>query len=432
MGGLLCPVVCAIQRLWRRFACLVLALGLILTLVSRDAIPPSQYFFYRLGMIVAGYQFNLTAWEWQSVADKARQMLAREAGTLSPSEQEARVRAFFALTQRIQEVEGELERVYSAPPRDRGMEALTLQKELDALRGQQVREQGVVEAILEAQVREVLREEGFAVGSVVWPFVAFRLAQPPTYLIVSPREVISRRATAELLPSLGLAERESLEGTIDDALGVSSLVDDLGGLSAFPTIVLFTSSLLYTVDTVAHEWAHLYLFFTPLGSRYGESGDLTTMNETAASVVGEEVARKVMLHHYPDLAPPPAVLPDEDASSLMLPGEESAFDYNRVMRQTRLQVDRLLADGRVTEASTYMESQRQLLVEHGYYLRKLNQAYFAFHGAYATSPASVDPIGPQMRRLRLSSPSLRAFLESVSEMRGYADLQRSLHQLGDG
>ncbi|MEA3345501.1 MAG: hypothetical protein U9Q78_04550, partial [Chloroflexota bacterium] len=331
---------------------------------------------------------------------------------------------FFSRMQRIQELRGRLQRIYSATPSPPAEEkAQTLQAELDALTQQQAREQGSVEAILEAQVSEVLIEEGFKMGPILWPPVSFRLTQPPTLLIISPRERIARRAEAELQPRLPLAEKERLESIIDHKFNVSSLVDDLGGLSAFPTIVLFTPSILHTVNTIAHEWTHHYLFFVPLGQHYGDSGELTTMNETVACLVGEEVARKVMLRHYPDLAPPPTETPP--------PQEEKAeFDFNRVMRQTRLEVDRLLAEGKIEEAEAYMESQRRLLVEHGYWLRKLNQAYFAFHGSYGTSPASVSPIGPQMRKLRSASPSLKAFLKRVSRMRSYADLQQALRELG--
>jgi len=386
-------------------------------------------------MVIGGHQFNLAAWELRALAGKGKQILAREASALPVPEQEAWVRAFFTRIRDIQDLEGQLERLYSTTtaqgtgPRQQAAEKTqSLQAELDALRQQQAREQGELEAILANQVGEMLAEEGFTVGPIVWPPVSFRLAQPPTLLIVSPREEIARKREAVLRPRLPLAERERLEGTIDSTFDVSSLVDDLGGLGAvFPTIVLFSPSILHTADTVAHEWAHHYLFFNPLGWRYGQSGDLTTMNETAASIVGEETARKVMLRHYPDLAPPPPATPDETVTPSQEEGTE--FDFNRAMRQTRREVDRLLAAGEVEEAEAYMESQRRLVVEHGYYLRKLNQAYFAFHGSYATSPTSVDPIGPQMRTLRSASPSLRVFLQRVSRMRSYADLQQAVREL---
>jgi hypothetical protein len=98
------------------------------------------------------------------------------------------------------------------------------------------------------------------------------------------------------------------------------------------------------------------------------------------------------------------------------------------MRRIRLHVDELLAQGRVEEAETYMEAERQKLVAQGYNLRRLNQAYFAFHGSYATSPASVDPIGPWLRQLRARNGSLKAFLDQVSRMRSLDDLLQVLEE----
>lgn len=418
-----------------------LALTLLLTLVRSDAIPPDQHFDYQLGTAVAGFQFNLAAWELRTLTDKGEQILTHKASSLSPSEQEVLIRTFFARIRRIQDLEEELRRLYStmqaqetrprsqmaeAPSSAGSEEAQALQAELDTLIQQRADEQGVVEAILENQVAEILADEGFKVGPIIWPPVSFRLTQPPTYLIISPREEIARKAEAKLQPRLALAERERLEGIIDSAFNVSSLVDDLGGLSAYPAIVLFSSSILYTIDTIAHEWTHHYLFFTPLGWHYGDNRDLTTMNETVASIVGEEVGRKAMLRYYADLAPSSPTPTDPPPPRY----EAAQFDFNAVMRETRLEVDRLLTEGKVEEAEAYMESQRQLLTEHGHYLRKLNQAYFAFHGAYATSPTSVDPIGPQMRKLRSASPSLKVFLDQTSRMRSHTDLQQALQKLG--
>jgi len=68
------------------------------------------------------------------------------------------------------------------------------------------------------------------------------------------------------------------------------------------------------------------------------------------------------------------------------------------MRETRIRVDKLLAQGRIEEAEAYMEERRQEFVAHGYYIRKLNQAYFAFHGAYAdTSLVRRGRIPPDRR-----------------------------------
>ncbi|HZW04499.1 MAG TPA: hypothetical protein VFF68_11270, partial [Anaerolineaceae bacterium] len=53
----------------------------------------------------------------------------------------------------------------------------------------------------------------------------------------------------------------------------------------------------------------------------------------------------------------------------------------------------------------------------GYQLRRLNQAYFAFYGAYADAPrgaAGRDPIGPLVRALRARSGSLKQFVDSIA------------------
>ena len=93
------------------------------------------------------------------------------------------------------------------------------------------------------------------------------------------------------------------------------------------------------------------------------------------------------------------------------------------MRLTRLEADRLLASGDIEAAERYMEDRRLLLAGQGYAIRKLNQAYFAFHGSYADSPASVDPLGGQMRDLRRRSPSLAAFVKTVARISSYQDFQ---------
>ena len=76
-----------------------------------------------------------------------------------------------------------------------------------------------------------------------------------------------------------------------------------------------------------------------------------------------------------------------------------------------------------------MESQRRVLWDHGYQIRKLNQAYFAFYGAYADVPggaAGEDPVGPAVRALRQQSSSLLDFLDKISRMSSFKQLQDAL------
>jgi hypothetical protein len=92
-------------------------------------------------------------------------------------------------------------------------------------------------------------------------------------------------------------------------------------------------------------------------------------------------------------------------------------------------VDEYLAEGKITQAETYMVQRRQFFWDNGYAIRKLNQAYFAFYGAYADVPggaAGEDPVGPAVRALRLRSSSLTSFLETIAQMSSFRQLQDAL------
>ena len=74
-----------------------------------------------------------------------------------------------------------------------------------------------------------------------------------------------------------------------------------------------------------------------------------------------------------------------------------------------------------------MEERRKEFVAHGYRLRRLNQAYFAFHGTYAdTGAAGVSIVGQQIEELRRRSPSLADFLRTAAEFTDAEDLSAYL------
>jgi hypothetical protein len=73
-----------------------------------------------------------------------------------------------------------------------------------------------------------------------------------------------------------------------------------------------------------------------------------------------------------------------------------------------------------------MEAQRIAFVEHGYPLRVLNQAFFAFHGSYGTGAASTSPLGPQLQRLRALMPDVKTFLQTVRSFTSAADVEHTL------
>jgi hypothetical protein len=109
--------------------------------------------------------------------------------------------------------------------------------------------------------------------------------------------------------------------------------------------------------------------------------------------------------------------------------DKPPFDFRAEMHTTRVTADALLAQGKIDEAEAYMEQRRQVFWNNGYLIRKLNQAYFAFHGAYADVPggaAGEDPVGPAVRALRAESPSLAAFVNRISWMTSFQQLQEAI------
>src|SRR5262249_36418169 len=142
-----------------------------------------------------------------------------------------------------------------------------------------------------------------------------------------------------------------------------------------------------------------------LGAGYWSSQQTREINETTADLVGNEVGAKAAASV--GLASPQNTAPG--------PRSRNTFDLRAFMRDTRAQTEELLAAGQVDDAEAYMRARRDELQQHGYVIRKLNQAYFALFGSYgdgfAASPRS--PIPGLLRTLRDQSPSLADFIVRV-------------------
>jgi hypothetical protein len=206
----------------------------------------------------------------------------------------------------------------------------------------------------------------------------------------------------------------------------------IGGVGVYPTMVMETTDLNWTLDTIAHEWTHNYLNLRPLGLNYSTTPELRTMNETTASIVGGEVGKYVLQEYYPEMVPSAHSTNQVSLDVRLLPTDKldnPPFDFRAEMHATRVKADQLLAEGKIDEAEAYMEQRRQVFWKNGYLLRKLNQAYFAFHGAYADIPggaAGEDPVGPAVRALRAQSPSLADFINTIAWMTSFQQLQQAI------
>lgn len=420
---------------WAWKAAVRLALLIVLLALLGDGRIRDTSLRAQVTALARPHLFDYVGWEIDALWAKAQEALLGAGPYLDEDEARAQVADYFALLDQARRIEAQIEAIYTDPAiGDPAAEASALSAERDALRAQLAERQPLVESILESQVSAVLADEGFGLLGQVLPPVSMHVTPVPTLLVVSPRDRIEFAVDLNL-DALPVDEREALEARIDRALGVSSLVVPLGGLSMYPSMVVETASIARAVEVTAHEWAHHYLFFYPLGWEYTRQAETRILNETAATFFGREIALKVMARYYPDIPPPvypsfraPPAPPPDTASPPRDPDAPGLFDYAQELNLTRVQVDFLLGQGMVEAAETYMEYRRREFVRHGYAIRKLNQAYFAFYGGYQGEPGAggADPIGPGLEELRALSPDLRAWMGTVRAITTRAELLAAL------
>lgn len=411
-------------RLWRPLRRVVLAVfiaGLLLLTGGGDYRPTA------VDLAAAPYRYSILAWELNHLPGGWLRRLAdywpgRE--TLTPPERAAQAREFFALGQELRrwEQRRRLAGVAVHPPAAQELASLA---RIDARRREL---RPAAEIAVEQAISQALTEQGIVTSwGGVFPPVDVVFGGPPHLLMVSPRDRIYAQQSALLRPELSDRIKAEIEDELLRSDNLSALVEGTGGLSVYPSLALDTVGLRYALEIAAHEWLHQWLFFRPLGRNFRASPEMLTLNETIASIAGAELGQQAYatMTGTPPPGPPlsdPAAPPPEPAAG--------GFDFTAEMRQTRRRTEELLAAGQIAAAEAYMEQRRQHFLANGYYIRKLNQAYFAFHGSYATGPGSVSPIGGQLQELRRRSPSLKHFLETVAQFSSYPEFLAYLERDG--
>lgn len=356
------------------------------------------------------YRYHLWRWEADTLVSQVFQ-LAGVGEAPPPGGNEALLQRYFALTTSIR---GELDQPAADSVALRSMEneRAAFENDVERIIGSYV-----TEAIDQADLEETLPL--FSDVSLVWPPVAFELTNPPQLLVESPRHRIERVSDTLLKADLELADIERIEARASSE-ETAALVVSIGGIAAYPAIVRENRTYEGIVETAAHEWVHHYLSFYPLGQSWGTGGDANALNETTANIAGRELARMVAERHpvsFPggtNGAPPPAA--------------ERTVDFSAEMRALRLEVDALLAEGKVEEAEQLMDQRRQYFEDNGIYIRKINQAYFAFYGTYADSPQSSDPIGPRVEAVWEHTGDVGLFLKVMRDVTSVRELDRVMER----
>jgi hypothetical protein len=376
--------------------------------------------------IAGPYTFSISEWEFGNFFDKWGYSLEQFFIPRKLSQQESvqRVEDYLSLAQNASSLADTIDRdkaegnTSEADLKSLEAQLAQLTRQRDSLRDQ-------VEAIIEGQISSVLTDEGLSktidfIGklNLLFPPVDFEFQQEPNVLIVSPRDKIELTKTILLSPDLTLEQIEGIENKVQ-GIDMSGLVERVGGVATYPSIIPQDDSLQYLLSTVAHEWLHHYFYFHPLGRNYWANYDMTSINETAADLGGDEIGQLVYQRYYAQ--------PVSQAAPPAAPSQP-AFDFNKEMGQIRVTVDQLLAQGQIDAAEQYMEQMREYLAQNGYYIRKLNQAYFAFNGTYSDQPGSVSPIAGYLEELRQGSPSLGDFIKTVSGISSYDQLLKMIGQ----
>jgi hypothetical protein len=374
-------------------------------------------------------EFDFITWTMGAAWVKWEQASLGAATYLIEADRKQAVLDYLQLVRDIWRAEYDLNRLYADPEiSDPETASIELRARIEALHARRELLGPLAESILQEQISLVVADLGLGFIGQPIPPVLYRTTPPPDALIVSRRDRIEQIHNISITPGLTADKQAALETQVDQARNVSSLVVPIGGIGLYPTMVMQTADMNWLAEVVAHEWIHNYLTLRPLGINYDANPEMRIINETTASIAGVEIGREVISRYYPELLPPPPAPPPSDTETPPAePPVPPAFDFRAEMRETRLMVDQLLAEGKIEEAESYMEDRRQFFVENGYTIRKLNQAYFAFYGAYADQPggaAGEDPISAAVRTLRKRSATITEFIQRIAWAASYDDLKQ--------
>lgn len=403
--------------------------GLFMILILSNSGVPSLKFTEVVRVNTRWIEFDYVSWTLEALWRKAAQISLGTVRYANEDQQSKIVDQYFNLVNEDNQLKSKINTIYSDPeilnPLNQAEPYLQRQDEVQ----EELKHVGYLyESILQQQVSSVASENHLGFLNQPVPPIQYHTTPLPYALIVSPRDVIRQDVDISLLPELSLDQIVELEQTVESRLNVSALVVQIGGVGVYPTMVMETSNLNWLSDTVAHEWTHNYLTLHPLGMLYEQTPELRTINETTASIAGNEMGSEVIENFYPALVPEPVVEKDSsNETDSSTPQEPPPFDFRAAMHETRVTVDQMLSENKIEEAEAYMNERRLLFIQNGYNIRRLNQAYFAFHGAYADQPggaAGEDPVGAAVRNLRAQSENLSSFLKKIAWVTSFDQLLR--------
>ena len=415
---------------WRSLR-LTLLFALLLVLMGGSTLTPSSL-TNRIETLIRPITFDFGTWTLDAIGEKLAGWGFSYQRFLTDDQQSELMRDYLAQVAEVQSLNAQLVLVYADPAvSDPDVASQSLQTALAEAETAMQKLAPLAESILESQLMNVIQQIGLETIGQPFPPSLFQSSEVPNALVVSPRDQIEQYLNISLEAGLSADEEDTLENKIYTTYDQSALVVPIGGIGTYPTMVMQTTDIVWLTEVIAHEWTHNYLTLRPLGLNYETTPELRTINETTASLSGKELSWLILEQYYPEALPQESA-PSEAAAGQQAEPDPNAFDFRAEMRLTRQETDQLLAEGKVEEAEAYMEARRQIFWENGYLIRKLNQAYFAFYGAYNDTPgggaAGEDPVGPAVQAYRDQFKSLADFLRTIAWVDSFAELQERVNQ----
>jgi hypothetical protein len=254
---------------------------------------------------------------------------------------------------------------------------------------------------------------------VVWPPIDVDLSEPLHVVAVSRRDEVRMVRSVLLTAEVERDDYERIEAEVEADGRWSAWVGRVGGVALYPASVVSSRDYLSTLQIMAHEWTHHYLGFYPLGLAYWRGSDMRTINETVADIVGDQLGQ--VAADLPGFDPPTDAQADAERAAIRA-------ETDPILRQLRLDVDAMLAEGQIDRAEREMEKVRLQLIDLGRPFRRINQAFLAFRGGYGASPASASPWGERLLAYRSDAESLAEFLQAVREVGSAEEAEALLSQ----
>ncbi|HET7375663.1 MAG TPA: hypothetical protein VFK30_03080, partial [Anaerolineae bacterium] len=349
-----------LKRIGSRLA-LILLLGAIIMFVPQEYPVPGASGTV-ISRLVGNELFDFMEWLGDAWQEKASQLSVPVQDYLSNAQRSQFVVDFTQLMNDWWSLEWQVRQVYAdASIKDPETQTKELRTRRDAVRAEIELRRPTAEAIIQQQISSALVDEGLGGGGEIFPPVAARITPMPYMLIISPRDEIKRVDAEGLQAGLSVDKANRIETQVLSQTNQAALVVPIGGLAAYPTMIEENGDTLWLMQTIAHEWVHNWLDLRPLGYSYlADSPVIRTINETVASIAGDELGLKVMRRYYrealkkdhPDLVEPkPLEAPDLNPVTPPPPQPDpNKFNYNNALYETRVKVEETLAEARRLKA----------------------------------------------------------------------------------